>query len=192
MKFALLPLIFILVFGTTSKPSSITTPEIHEPIAPIGVEILKPLEPIELPKLPFEKEIKPLPLPKPVEKPSQNIAPPEPVKPAETPRQIGQRLAAEMYGWTDYQWVALEDLWTKESGWRPDAQNPYSTAYGIAQFLDSTWGLPGMKPYNCVKTSNASEQIRCGLIYIKLVYHTPAGALNFWHSKCGTHQGCHY
>ena len=40
------------------------------------------------------------------------------------------------------QFSCLENLWGKESGWNPNAQNPSSTAYGIPQFLDSTWAAP--------------------------------------------------
>jgi hypothetical protein len=59
-------------------------------------------------------------------------------------------MAAQMYNWTGSQWSqGLEPLWTQESGFNNNAQNPTSTAYGIAQFLNSTWG-----PYG-PKTSNA-------------------------------------
>ena len=79
-----------------------------------------------------------------------------------------------MYGWTGNQWNALNKLWgTYESGWRNNAQNPGSTAYGIAQFLDSTWA-----PYG-PKTSNAGLQIKYGLEYIHDRYKDPIHALQF-------------
>ncbi|MCF6736430.1 transglycosylase SLT domain-containing protein, partial [Blastococcus sp. KM273129] len=65
----------------------------------------------------------------------------------------------------------LESLWGKESGWNPDAQNPRSTAYGIAQFLDSTWAGTGI-----AKTSDGYRQIDAGLIYINNRYGSPCGA----------------
>lgn len=74
------------------------------------------------------------------------------------------------YGWGPGEQSALIKLWNQESGWNPNAQNPTSTAYGIAQFLDSTWG-----PYG-PKTSNASLQIQYGLEYIHSRYGTPTMA----------------
>jgi hypothetical protein len=65
----------------------------------------------------------------------------------------------------------LENLWGKESGWNPNAQNPSSTAYGIAQFLDSTWSGTGI-----AKTSDGYRQIDAGLIYIEKAYGSPCAA----------------
>ncbi|TQN42632.1 transglycosylase-like protein with SLT domain [Blastococcus colisei] len=65
----------------------------------------------------------------------------------------------------------LESLWGKESGWNPNAQNPTSTAYGIAQFLDSTWAGTGI-----AKTSDGYRQIDAGLIYIENRFGSPCGA----------------
>lgn len=84
-------------------------------------------------------------------------------------RANGQ-LQAAAHGWTGDQWTALDRLWTRESGWNNTAQNPTSTAYGIAQFLDSTW--TGYGP----KTSDPTMQIRYGLAYIANRYGTPAAA----------------
>lgn len=97
-----------------------------------------------------------------------------PARPLQTPREIGRELAAAR-GWTGAEWYALEDLWTRESGWNPHAQNPTSTAYGIAQFLDSTWA-----GYGIAKTSDARLQIKAGLRYIAARYGTPSNALAFW------------
>lgn len=89
-------------------------------------------------------------------------------------RRLGQRLAKQMYGWTGKEWSALDSLWgTYESGWNSNAQNPGSTAFGIAQFLDSTW-----KPYG-PKTSNPGLQIKYGLEYIHDRYKDPIRALQF-------------
>lgn len=76
----------------------------------------------------------------------------------------------QLYDWGTDQQQALINLWNQESGWNPSAQNPTSTAYGIAQFLDTTWG-----PYG-PKTSNADLQIQYGLEYIHDRYGTPAAA----------------
>jgi hypothetical protein len=85
--------------------------------------------------------------------------------------QANAKLQAAAYGWsTGQQWADLVSLWNQESGWSNTAQNPTSTAYGIAQFLDSTWG-----PYGA-KTSSATLQIRYGLEYIKNRYGSPSAA----------------
>jgi cell wall-associated NlpC family hydrolase len=89
-------------------------------------------------------------------------------------RALAQKMAKAMYGWTGSQWSALNKLWgTYESGFRDNAQNPGSTAYGIAQFLDSTWS--GYGP----KTSNPGLQIKYGLEYIHDRYRNPVDALQF-------------
>jgi len=69
------------------------------------------------------------------------------------------------------EFTCLENLWGKESGWNPNAQNPSSTAYGIAQFLNSTWAGTGI-----AKTSDGYRQIDAGLIYIEKAYGSPCGA----------------
>jgi Transglycosylase SLT domain len=69
------------------------------------------------------------------------------------------------------QFSCLENLWGKESGWNPNAQNPSSSAYGIPQFLDSTWAGTGI-----AKTSDGYRQIDAGLIYIDSRYGSPCGA----------------
>ena len=62
----------------------------------------------------------------------------------------------------------------KESGCRPTAQNPTSTAYGIFQFLDGTW-----KGVGCVKTSDPVQQMICGQRYVMARYNSWAGARAF-------------
>jgi Transglycosylase SLT domain len=89
---------------------------------------------------------------------------------AQQNQKLGQAMAAQK-GWTGAQWNALNQLIMDESGWRNNAQNPTSTAYGIGQFLDSTWASFGPK------TSNPSLQIAYTLAYIEERYGTPANAL---------------
>jgi hypothetical protein len=74
------------------------------------------------------------------------------------------------------QFSCLDALWTKESGWQATARNPYSTAYGIPQLLDSTWAATGIKI-----TSNGYRQVDAGLVYIVAAYGTPCSA--FAHSN---------
>lgn len=73
------------------------------------------------------------------------------------------------------QFSCLDTLWMHESGWNPNADNPTSTAYGIPQFLDSTWAGTGY-----AKTSDPYTQIDAGLVYIAKSYGTPCGAWSFW------------
>jgi len=73
------------------------------------------------------------------------------------------------------QWKCLNKLWTNESHFNPKAVNKNSRAYGIAQFLPTTWGN-----YNLTKTSAALLQVKYGLHYIQVRYGTPCGAWSFW------------
>lgn len=86
------------------------------------------------------------------------------------------RLAA--FGMPEEDIGALITLWNRESGWNPNAQNPNSTAYGIAQFLNSTWQGTGIS-----KTADPYKQIDAGLIYIKGRYGTPSAALAHSHAN---------
>lgn len=76
------------------------------------------------------------------------------------------------YGWGDDQWEALEQLWTKESGWNHLAVNPYSGATGIPQ------ALPGdkMASHGADWKTNPKTQIHWGCWYIELRYQDPKGA----------------
>jgi hypothetical protein len=75
------------------------------------------------------------------------------------------------------QFRCLDALWTRESGWRATAQNPSSTAYGIAQLLNSTWRYTGI-----AKTSDGFRQVDAGLAYLDAAY--PGGPCSAWaHEK---------
>ena len=88
-------------------------------------------------------------------------------------KAMAQEMAAQ-YGWTGAQYAALDALWTKESNWNSNAQNPTSTAYGIPQFLNSTWATVG-----ATKTSDPGGQIAAGLKYIAQRHKDPASAWAF-------------
>lgn len=78
------------------------------------------------------------------------------------------------YGWGDDQYGCLVSLWTQESGWRANALNSSSGAYGIPQALPaSKLGAAGAD-----WRTNANTQINWGLAYIKSSYGTPCGAWN--------------
>ena len=96
-----------------------------------------------------------------------------------TPEQaklFAQGAAAQM-GWTGKEWEDLVWLWNRESGWRWNAENPSSHAYGIPQ------ALPGnkMKSAGANWHEDAAVQISWGLTYIKSNYKSPSGAVK--HSR---------
>lgn len=76
---------------------------------------------------------------------------------------------------------SLYKLINNESGWNPNAQNPGSSAYGLGQFLDSTWQGVGAQ-----KTSDPQAQVDATLKYIANRYGTPTNALNFWENVAPT------
>ncbi len=75
-------------------------------------------------------------------------------------------------GWKASQYTCLVSLWNRESGWRYDATNPSSGAYGIPQ------ALPGSKMSSAGSDwrTNARTQIDWGLGYIADRYTNPCGA----------------
>jgi hypothetical protein len=89
-------------------------------------------------------------------------------------KTLGQQLATAA-GWgSGTQWTALNNVVMAESGWCNTAQNPTSTAYGIGQFLNTTWAGTGYS-----KSSSAQTQILAMLAYIKMRYGTPSAAWAF-------------
>lgn len=71
------------------------------------------------------------------------------------------------YGWGETQMKCLRALWGKESAWNPKADNPHSTAFGIAQMLGE-------------ESTDPLVQIRNGLRYIQHRYENPCNAWEFW------------
>jgi hypothetical protein len=98
------------------------------------------------------------------------IAPVAVAAPA-TPRAIAAGLLPG-YGWAASQFGCLDQLWTRESGWDPGAENPYSGAYGIPQ------ALPGSKMAAAGPdwATGARTQILWGLGYIRGTYGSPCAA----------------
>ncbi len=84
--------------------------------------------------------------------------------------------AAAQRGWTGEEWDALVWIWNHESGWRWNAQNPTSTAYGIPQSLYAIFDTPGYR-------DDGAVQIDWGLNYIANRYGSPTKAKAFWLEK---------
>jgi hypothetical protein len=88
------------------------------------------------------------------------------------PRDIARALLPA-YGFSSDQFSCLDSLYMSESGWRIDADNPTSSAYGIPQALTELHDLPA--DY----MTSAESQIRWGLEYIQDAYGTPCNAWSF-------------
>ena len=84
----------------------------------------------------------------------------------ENPKKYAQN-AIKAYNWDKSQYVCLSQLWGKESAWNYKADNPTSSAFGIAQMLGETAKHP-------------KKQIDNGLRYIKHRYGNPCASWNYW------------
>jgi hypothetical protein len=70
--------------------------------------------------------------------------------------------------WGRNEWSALNKLWGKESAWNHKADNPISSAYGVAQVLNTHPETP------------APRQVEKGLEYIIHRYDKPSIAWAHW------------
>ena len=70
--------------------------------------------------------------------------------------------------WGRNEWSALNKLWGKESAWDHTADNPHSSAFGVAQVLNTDPETP------------APLQIAKGLEYIVHRYDMPSVAWAHW------------
>jgi hypothetical protein len=93
---------------------------------------------------------------------------------AQDPQTIAEALLPQ-FGFSSSQMSCLVPLWMGESGWRVNAENASSGAYGIPQ------SLPGSKMATAGADwqTNAATQIEWGLGYIKERYGSPCGAWGF-------------
>lgn len=82
------------------------------------------------------------------------------------------RTAVGRYGWGDDQYQCLVLLWNRESGWRADALNRSSGAYGIPQALPAT----KMAAAGADWRTNGNTQVEWGLSYVKSRYGSPCSA----------------
>jgi Transglycosylase SLT domain len=106
---------------------------------------------------------------------------PSPGSPAEAPpspdtvKAIAYNMLSS-FGWDPKtEFGCLDSIWTRESGWNPQAENA-SGAYGIPQ------ALPGSKMATAGAdwATNPATQIKWGLGYIQGRYTSPCGAWSFW------------
>jgi hypothetical protein len=88
-------------------------------------------------------------------------------------------LNAHIYGWGPGQWPAWRSLGMGESGWRWNALNASSGAYGIPQALPAGKMASAGSDWR----TNPATQIRWMASYIKGRYGTPAGAWGAWLSR---------
>lgn len=89
------------------------------------------------------------------------------------------RAMLSKYGWSEDQFPALEELWTRESGWDYKAENSSSGAYGIPQALPASKMATAGSDWR----TNPTTQIKWGLGYIKGRYGSPNAAWRFWQSR---------
>ena len=79
---------------------------------------------------------------------------------------------------TKEQYKCLNKLLSKESAWRPKAQNPISSASGIGQLLNGTYARLGMK-----KSDAGVAQLVATLSYIHRRHVTPCNAWKHFQDK---------
>ena len=97
----------------------------------------------------------------------------EPIPPVIlSPKEYAEKIITDRWGY--FEWLDFRELIQRESKWIPTAQNPKSTAYGLGQFLNSTW-----KSVGCVKTSDPVIQLDCTADYVAQRYGSPSKALKF-------------
>lgn len=104
-----------------------------------------------------------------------STVPAPPAVEAGTARDLGHQMLLAA-GWDEAEWACLDALWSRESGWRVNAQNGSSGAYGIPQ------AYPGSKMGTVADDwqTNPATQITWGLNYIAGRYGTPCGAWGYF------------
>jgi hypothetical protein len=134
------------------------------------------VEPAVLDRGNYTVYVKPKPTPTPTARAASSNAGTGWRPPFATPDPgTAQAIAYDMVlarGWGDDQFACLVALWNKESGWRVNAYNASSGAYGIPQALPGT----KMATAGADWETNPATQITWGLGYIGGRYGTPCGA----------------
>lgn len=83
------------------------------------------------------------------------------------------------YGWGGDQFSCLVQLWNGESGWRVNAYNPSSGAYGIPQ----SWPANKMASVADDWPTSAQTQLTWGMNYIRSAYGSPCAAWDRWQAR---------
>ena len=185
---------------TKPAPRPAVTPVVKPPVTPVTTPVAQPVKPVTpkpvASKPTAPKPTAPKPAPPPPPKPAPRPAPRPAPAPAPTPAPkpapttvivvtpgSAQAIAKSMmgaYGWnTTSQFSCLVNLWNGESGWRWNATNPASGAYGIPQ----AWPANKMATAGADWRTNPRTQIRWGMGYIKGRYGTPCAAWSAWLSR---------
>ena len=95
-----------------------------------------------------------------------------------TPKEIAHRSVMAQWG-SKKEFACLDQLIHHESRWNPLALNKSSGAFGLFQFLPSTWANYKY-PH---KPKDPAIQIKAGLRYIYKRYKTPCNAWAFWQKQ---------
>jgi hypothetical protein len=91
---------------------------------------------------------------------------------ADSNMALGQQMASA-YGWgSGAEWTCLDELWTRESGWRMVWNTAGSGAYGIPQSLPASKMASAGADY----MTNPATEIKWGLGYIQGRYGDPCTA----------------
>jgi cell wall-associated NlpC family hydrolase len=104
--------------------------------------------------------------------PPISVPPPPVVSDPGSAQAYAQSVVHSMPGWGPAQWPYLDALWNQESGWRLDATNPSSGAFGIPQSLPADKMASAGPDWQ----TNPQTQITWGITYIESVYGTPEAA----------------
>jgi membrane-bound lytic murein transglycosylase MltF len=101
--------------------------------------------------------------------PAQSFSYSKPIEAVRPPiRQYAKEMTLKAFGG---HWTAMEAIINKESHWNHHAKNPKSSAYGLCQFLKSTW--------KDKKTSDPYKQIDECIVYVQERYGNPQKAQAF-------------
>ena len=164
MRVLLLAVALVVAYVIPTAPTTHFEPVRFEAVEAKSVDKIDEREPAGLTKVPIKQEPKPAPRP--------------------APRAAPATVSGNKQSWLaasnipQSQWHIVDWLVTRESGWRPTAQNPTSSAFGLKQFLDSTWATVG-----CVKSTDPVYQLNCGQKYVMQRYGSWSAAQSFWQAN---------
>lgn len=95
--------------------------------------------------------------------------------------KVHAKLQMNSWGWkAASEWSCLHTLWTKESNWRPTAQNKTAVIQvrGGKRVKLYAGGIPQILGLN--PTISVPQQINRGFTYIKSRYGSPCAAMSWW------------